>query len=367
MEKGAFYPMIGLMSGTSGDGLDIVFAHFSDADPKSWNFDLIKGETVPFPQTLAEELAQSHLLSAEKLALLDIAFGKWMGEQVAEFCQRNRFSPLAVASHGHTVYHQPHLGLTLQIGNGWPLHLSSGLPVVNDFRSLDVQLGGQGAPLVPIGDRLLFGEYDYCLNLGGIANISMESKGKRIAFDICPFNLLFNHFAKKVGKDYDEYGDLASQGNPISSLLQKLEHLPYYRIDGAKSLGREDIERDFLPLLEGETLPIPDTMATLSEHFALRIQKVLDDQFKQRNTMLCTGGGSYNRHFIDRLRSKLKHNTEVLVPNESLVNFKEALVFAFLGLLRILGKTNSLSSVTGARKDSCGGTMYGFSNENNLN
>src|SRR5690554_2087896 len=267
------YKMIGLMSGTSGDGLDITYCEFTKEE--SWSFQIIKSETTPFPPSLEESLKLAHRFAGEELAHLDILFGKWMGQRVRSFCEDNGFSPDAVDSHGHTVFHQPDNGLTLQIGNGWALHHASGLPVINDFRSLDVMLGGQGAPLVPIGDRLLFGEYDFCLNLGGIANISMETSNGRKASDICPFNLLLNRYAQRKGLRYDDQGKLAEQGMLIPDLFERLENLSLYREDKGKSLGREDIEATYLPLLNSYSTHPEDVLSTLVEHFSSRISKTV--------------------------------------------------------------------------------------------
>ncbi|HSI78502.1 MAG TPA: anhydro-N-acetylmuramic acid kinase [Lunatimonas sp.] len=354
----ATYPMIGLMSGTSGDGLDIVYATFEFS--KGWTFELVCGETIPFPGDLGNDLSHCHLFNGKDLALLDIRFGHWMGKQVADFCNQNGVKPLAVASHGHTVFHQPEKLLTLQIGNGWALHTSSHLPVVNDFRSLDVQLGGQGAPLVPIGDKLLFSSYDYCLNLGGIANISMERGNQRIAYDVCPFNLLFNFFAKKAGKPYDDSGRLARSGTVIPHLLDDLSQATFYTLKGAKSLGREDIEKSFLPLVDLPDLNHCDILATLSEHFATIIASSINETSPKKALLLATGGGAFNTFFLEKLASKLDGGITLSIPEETIIAYKEALVFAFLGVLRLRHEINSLASVSGASRDNCGGTLYGF-------
>jgi len=243
MSASQTYHIIGLMSGTSGDGLDIAYCQFSKSS--TWNFKIVEAETIPFSENLEKDLVNSHLLSSLDLNILDVAFGRWMGEVTKDFITRHGINVQAIASHGHTVFHQPSKGLSLQIGNGWAMHAASGLPVVNDFRMLDVQLGGQGAPLVPIGDALLFDEFGYCINLGGIANISMEIAGQRKAFDICPFNLLLNHYAQTLGQPFDKGGQLARSGKIIPGMLDRLNALPYYSIKGAKSLGREDLQEYF--------------------------------------------------------------------------------------------------------------------------
>ncbi|SHO62180.1 anhydro-N-acetylmuramic acid kinase [Algoriphagus zhangzhouensis] len=351
------YQVIGLMSGTSGDGLDIAFCEFYKEN--SWSFQIIKAETVPFPSGLGEKLMNSHLLPALDLNLLDVEFGKWMGEQVNEFCNRHDYSPLAVCSHGHTVFHQPQKGLSLQIGNGWAIQSACGLKVINDFRMKDVQLGGQGAPLVPIGDQELFSDKDFCINLGGISNISMEYQGKRIAFDISPFNILLNPIAEKLGAPYDDQGIWASEGKVQTELLDQLNEVPFYQKSGAKSLGREDMENDFIPLIEHFEASEKDKLATLLEHYAFQIAKTIQEKSeKEKPSVLITGGGAYNLYFIERLDFHLQGKWNFSPAEKKLIEFKEALIFALLGLLRILGQDNCLASVTGASRNSSGGVIY---------
>lgn len=352
------YSLIGLMSGTSGDGLDIAYVSFEKE--AGWSFQLEKAETVPFPTELGKKLATAHLLSGLELAQLDVNFGTWMGIHVRDFIKERQIEPLAVASHGHTVFHQPAMRLSLQIGNGWALHQASGQKVINDFRMLDVQLGGQGAPLVPIGDKLLFPEADFCINLGGIANISMEKDGARIAFDCSPFNLLLNAEASKLGKPYDNAGEIARSGTVNLTLLDALNSLTFYTKQTVKSLGREDMERDFLPLLQQSQLSPADVLCTLVEHYALQISKVIQS-FSQKDSpkVLITGGGAYNHYFIERLDHYLEKEWVQIPASKALIEFKEALIFAFLGVLRLRNETNCLASVTGATRDNCGGTIYG--------
>ncbi|WP_268033468.1 anhydro-N-acetylmuramic acid kinase [Algoriphagus sp. PAP.12] len=351
------YQVIGLMSGTSGDGLDIAFCEFQKED--AWSFQIIQAETIPFPEDLVKNLMNSHLLPALDLSLLDVEFGKWMGEQVKEFCNRHQYSPLAVCSHGHTVFHQPQKGLSLQIGNGWALQAACGLKVINDFRMKDVQLGGQGAPLVPIGDQELFSDKDFCINLGGISNISMAYQGKRIAFDISPFNILLNPIAQKLGAPYDDQGIWASEGLIQSQLFDLLNELPFYRKSGAKSLGREDMENDFIPLIESYEASEKDKLSTLVEHYAFQIAKTIQEKTEiEKPSVLITGGGAYNSYFIERLDYHLQGKWNFSPANKKLIEFKEALIFAFLGLLRILEQDNCLASVTGASRNSSGGVIY---------
>ncbi len=355
MTAPSIYPMIGLMSGTSGDGLDLVYATFTKK--AKWEYELHFGVTIPFPTPLSQALIHAHKLPAEELELLDVEFGQWMGERVKAICEKEGISPIAIASHGHTVFHQPRKKISKQIGNGWAMHVASSIPVISDFRMLDVQLGGEGAPLVPIGDLLLFPGVDYCLNLGGIANISIKEKNKILAFDICPFNLLLNHFTQKLGKEYDENGNIAKTANENPRLLKQLEQLPYYERSGAKSLGREDIEREFLPLLEGVNLQPQEILATLISHYVSRITASL---VNKKGKLMPTGGGAFNGYFIEELKNRLYGRIEVVLPDPSLISLKEALVFGFLGALRLERAPNSLASVSGASRDNCGGVLFGL-------
>ena len=352
------YSLIGLMSGTSGDGLDVAYVHFEHHE--TWNFEIEQAKTYPFPDELGKSLSLSHTLSGLDLSLLDVDFGRWMGIQVRDFCKEFRIKPMAVASHGHTVFHQPDMGLSLQIGNGWALHVASGQRIINDFRMLDVQLGGQGAPLVPIGDKLLFPKVDFCLNLGGIANISMENMGQRVAFDCSPFNLLLNAEAIKLGMAFDDGGKIARSGEVFPALLEAMNQLSYYAKNSAKSLGREEMENDFLPVIKRFNLSPADTLRTLVEHFAMQIAQVIQAfSTKKDPLLLITGGGAYNSFFIERLNHFLENNWQQYKANAKLIEFKEALIFAFLGVLKLRGENNCLASVTGASEDNCGGTVYG--------
>lgn len=355
MEK---YDVIGVMSGTSGDGLDLAACTFTKKD-SSWAFEIKKSKTIPFPEPIGNLLSTAFRLSALDLAKLDVDFGSWVGEQINSFIEEFNLQPQAVCAHGHTVFHQPKSGFSLQIGNGWAIREKSEIPVINDFRMRDIQLGGQGAPLVPIGDQLLFTGIDFCINLGGISNISMEAEHKRVAFDISPFNLLLNHFAKKLGAEYDKDGAWAAEGITDEALFKKLNSLDFYSQSGAKSLGREDIEENFLPILESSHLSSKDISSTLVEHFSFQIAKVI---LKYKNTdkpkVLITGGGAYHRYFIDRLDHYLDSQWDKVSASKELIEFKEALIFGFLGVLKLRGEANCLASVTGAKSDSCGGTLY---------
>ncbi len=354
------------MSGSSLDGLDIALVRFEEENDK-YRFQILEAETLPYPDFWKKQLAEAFHKRPEELHDLDKAYGQYLGEQVLAFAQKHKVTPDFVASHGHTIFHKPEEHYTLQIGDGQELANACGFTVVNDFRSEDVGKGGQGAPLVPIGDLLLFGDYEMCLNIGGIANISYNEGGRRIAYDICIANQALNHLAQMQGLDYDRDGALARNGTVDFDLLKKLNNIPFFLQEPPKSLGREFFETYQKGLIDrglgtedrglrtrDAGLSVPDILATFTEHIALQIALCVSHLPKGR--ILATGGGARNKFLIERLQSRTKH--EVVVPEKQIIDYKEALIFAFLGLLRLEGKTNVLASVTGAESDSCSGRIW---------
>jgi anhydro-N-acetylmuramic acid kinase len=265
----------------------------------------------------------------------------------------------AVASHGHTIFHQPQLMLTTQIGDGDAIAAETGLPVVFNFRNLDVALGGQGAPLVPIGDRLLFGQYDACLNLGGFSNISYEEpSGSRVAFDVCPCNMALNHLSRMEGLAFDKNGQLARSGTVDKALLAKMNALDYYRRPMPKSLGKEWFVSNFLPLFSSGTYDARTLLRTTVEHIAEQITWAIKGH--SISTMLVTGGGAKNKFLLARLQAMIP-GCRITVPADDIIDYKEAIIFALLGYLRLQKQNNCLGSVTGARHDNCGGDIAGLS------
>lgn len=343
------YKILGMMSGTSLDGLDLALCEFV-FDGK-WSFKLIEAETLPYDEGMHRFLSSVYSSSGEELASAHTRFGRFLGEAAKSFLQRKKLQADYISSHGHTIFHQPAKGYTFQLGDGNAIAAVSGLPVVYDFRSKDVALGGQGAPLVPVGDRLLFGEYDYCLNLGGIANISFEQDGKRLAYDVCPCNLVLNHLAGLKGMSYDRDGQIASSGIVQKDLLEKLNNWSYYQKQFPKSLGREDMERDIFPLLENK-YSAENLSATFCEHIAQTIGHASKGRIKK---MLVTGGGAFHKYLIGRLNEYCE--STLIIPPAQIINFKEAIIFAFLAALRLENQINTLSSVTGANHDSVGGVI----------
>jgi len=346
------YISIGAMSGTSVDGLDLAACRFTF--DRSWKFEILKAVTIPYSHKWIGKLSSAAELSAIELATLNNEFGKYIGKQVVPFCADLPEKPDLVSSHGHTVFHQPNNRLTLQIGSGACIAAHSGIPTACDFRTLDVALKGQGAPLVPIGDELLFGEYDLCLNLGGIANISYRTEKERRAFDICPVNMAFNHFTRELGYEYDLDGNLGRTGRVNEELLSLLNSLDFYQLKGPKSLGREQFETIFLPLIYSFQLSAPDVLRTLYEHVSDQLALATDEFSKGR--MLITGGGAHNVFLIELISEKTKH--KIMVPSAQIIDFKEAVIFAFLGVLRLRHEINVLKSATGAHHNHSGGTIY---------
>lgn len=346
------------MSGTSLDGLDMAFCNFSLKDSQ-WSFEVLAAETVSYPPDLYDQLKKATKMSALEMAGLDVQLARWMGKQTNGFIERYNIAPDLVASHGHTIFHQPEKRLTQQIGNGNMIAAVVNRPVAYDFRTLDVALGGQGAPLVPIGDRLLFGKYDYCLNLGGIANISYEQAGKRLAFDICPCNMALNHLAAKTGKSYDEGGEIAQSGQLVPDLLQELNALPFYRQPHPKSLGYEWVHQHVISKLDGSSAPLADLMHTMAEHIAEQIA-VAVRKANAGKGLLATGGGAFNSYLMKLLQAHLPSEVQLHIPDADIINYKEAIIFAFLGVLRARSEVNCLSDVTGASRDSCGGSISGI-------
>jgi anhydro-N-acetylmuramic acid kinase len=347
------FTVIGLMSGTSLDGLDIACCEFVRSG-KTWKFDIKAAATIQYTNSVAEELGRAHLMQAEEFWKIHVAFGKFCGMEVKKFMVAHKLKPLLVASHGHTIFHQPEHGFTCQIGDGAQIAVQAGIPAICDFRSTDLALGGQGAPLVPVGDTLLFPEYDACMNIGGIANISFIKKGQTIAFDICPANFVFNYYAGKKGEKYDRNGEIARSGKIYKTIQNRLDKLEYYQLQDHKSIGREWIEKNITTQLDNTGLSIEDKQATAVEHCALQIAQVLNAHKIKK--LLVTGGGAYNTYLLERIRSYTR--CKLIVPDTKIIEYKEALIFAFLGLLRHQHTVNTLRSVTGAKKDSIGGSIY---------
>ena len=347
------------MSGTSLDGIDLAQIIFDVSEKGTWNYKIIASETIYYTKVWKDKLQKAISFSEKNLTILNSEYTLYSAEVISEFISRKKISKLdAVCSHGHTILHQPQKGITLQIGNLFEIACLINQKVVCDFRVQDLDLGGNGAPLVPIGDRLLFSEYDYCLNLGGFANISFEEKrnnnkdSKRVAYDVCPVNIVLNYLAEQLGFLFDESGNSARGGKLSKKLFQQLNDLPFYKMIPPKSLGLEWVKKEVFPLLRTSTISIEDQLHTITEHFAFQLSSI----FKKDSTILVTGGGAYNSYLIERIKNYKKIN--LIIPPAELIEFKEALIFALLGVLKLRNENNCLKSVTGAKKDHSSGVIF---------
>lgn len=351
---------IGLMSGTSLDGLDIALCSF-DYSNNQFEYTIHAAETIDYSEEIKNKLNIAQSLNGLELTTLDRTYGKYLGEQVNQFLKNHSSYKIDfIASHGHTVFHNPADSYTLQIGSGACIYAETLIPTLCDFRSVDVALGGQGAPLVPIGDYYLFSKYSGCINLGGFANISFHSKDKMVAYDICATNIVMNELCKEIHLKYDEGGNIARKGKMISTLYEELYALKFFHSKPPKSLGREWVEKYVFPILSNyQSHPIEDRLHTFVQHISTQIiRSTQNPESEQSQSYLVTGGGAYNRFLIELCNEK-STNTTFVVPDKLTIEFKEALIFGFLGYLKLSNEVNSLKSVTGARIDSIGGALYG--------
>jgi anhydro-N-acetylmuramic acid kinase len=347
-----------MMSGTSLDGLDMALCEFSESD-QGWNYRLLHTGFSEYSQEMHSHLEEAITYSAEALLALHESYGRWLGKQAKNFLNESGSRVDAIASHGHTVHHRPEEGFTFQLGSPQQIALQSGCMTLGDFRSMDVALGGQGAPLVPVGDRLLFATYDFCLNLGGICNISFEHKGDRIAFDIGVANMLLNYLCAPMGKTFDKDGDTARKGSLNTKLLQALDALPYYGDPFPKSTGYEWFRDAVIPLLSIHPDTPENLLHTGVRHIAGQISRSVQSlSGSGAQTVLVTGGGAFNSYLIEVLQELLGKRIRLELPGPELISYKEALGFGFLGALRLAGRPNVLASVTGAERDSCSGILY---------
>ncbi len=346
------YNVIGLMSGTSLDGVDIVYVNFKL--DKYWKYEIINSKTYKYKKKwniLLKDISQKKINFIEKI---NINYTRLLSKYIKDFINEFSIENIDfISSHGHTALHQPSNSLTYQIGNLPILAKYINQKVVCDFRVQDVKLGGQGAPLVPVGEEYLFPKYNTLINLGGFANITRINKDNLIAYDICPINIVFNYLSRKMEYEYDDRGYIASTGNINDDLYSHLQRLNYYKQKPPKSLGVEWVNSQIHTILKNfQYTPIKDLMNTFSNHFAFQIAKNIGEQ----DQVLITGGGAYNDYLINRIK-KLT-NSKLTIPDPNIIEYKEALIFSFLGLLRVLEINNCYSSVTGAKKDHCSGIIY---------
>jgi anhydro-N-acetylmuramic acid kinase len=357
------YKVIGLMSGSSLDGLDIVHVQLEEVRGQ-WSFTILHADCVPYSEKWASELHHATDINVADFLKLHTRYGKYIGDKVNEFIDKYNLGHQVhfIASHGHTVFHEPENATTCQIGDGSAIAAATGLPVISDLRSMDVALGGQGAPIVPIGDNLLFGGYDYLLNIGGIANITVQRPGgASIAYDICPANQVLNTLAQREGKAMDENGDMAAQGHFLAGVSDNLNNAEYYRLPPPKSLSNEAARDLAFPKLSVSDQNNYDLLNTVVVHIAYQVAEAVKQHphGKEQAKMLVTGGGAFNGFLMAQIeRSLAPHCVQVEVPEAGVVKFKEAIVMALIGTLRWREETNVLASVTGASRDSVGGAIW---------
>lgn len=333
------------MSGTSLDGVDLAICSFTKN--KNWHYKIEKSTTIKYSKYWLETLSNLHKKPEKIINEIDLKYGDFLSKICNKFLKNEKID--YISSHGHTIFHQPENNFTLQIGNGNVISKNTKKITINNFRNLDVSLKGQGAPLVPVGDMLLFRKYKYCVNLGGFANVSIKKNNKIIAFDICPVNIILNYFSNLKGRAYDLNGCMAQTGNLAPDLLKKLNSLQFYSKRHPKSLSREWVEKNIIPLIKNN-IKIEDVLHTLCEHIGIQIGKLLTDK-----EALFSGGGVFNTYLLSRI--KFYSKSKIIIPDKLSIEFKEALIFAFLGVLRARGEVNCLQSVTGAIKDNCGGEV----------
>ena len=341
------------MSGSSLDGLDIAYCQFDYTG--KWTYALLKSKAAPLGNW-ENKLKNATQLNEQELAQLSIEFAKYLAQEVQLFIQENKITEIdAVVSHGHTIYHYPEKGITCQIGDGQTLANLLELKVINNLRQKDMDAGGQGAPIVPIGDLHLFADYPICLNIGGIANLSIQLQNQMIAFDVCTANQILNYYANKLGLDYDDKGSIARKGKINTTLLNQLNNLDFYKNENPKSLDNS-FRNQLIKIIDFEEQNIENVLATYVEHIVIQIYKAIKQHNIDQSKMLITGGGAFNTFLIERIQATLK--AEIVIPNKDVINYKEAIVMAFIGVLNLRNEVNVLASVTGAKQDTVCGDVF---------
>jgi len=357
------YIGLGLMSGSSLDGLDLALVAFDVANKEIKSWELLFAKELVFPSELKDRLSKAITLSSQKLAQLDHDLGVWMGASSANFIKDSNIEVDYIASHGHTVFHFADHGFTKQIGAAATMVSKTGIPVISDFRSSDMAHGGQGAPLAPVVEHYLYPGYEFYLNLGGIANISLHLENKIIAFDVCPANQILNKLAGEKNIAFDKGGCLAAKGKVDHDLMNLLNKDPFLKMDYPKSLDNNSLQEIYFPILENSKISTEDKLCTAVQFIANCLADAISKSFTKENAnfeeikLYITGGGAFNKFLIEKIHLALP-NIELVLPSEDDINFKEAILMSLLGLLRILNKPNSFASVTGAMKDTVNGAIY---------
>lgn len=354
------YNVVGVMSGTSMDGLDIAHVTLEEQESGKWSYSLNAATTISYGEKWRLRLSKLRHQNSLVFHKTDRFYGQYIGESIQSFLDVNKLTADLIASHGHTVFHQPENNITVQIGDGNSIYAYTNVPCVTNFRALDVILGGEGAPLVGVADQMLFGEYDMCLNLGGFANISADINGNRVAYDVGPCNIVLNRIAREFDQEFDKDGEIAERGTINYDLLDELNNVEYYSYEPPKSLGREWISTHFWDRVRSSEATKEDKMKTLVDHIAQQIGQSIDDLSSGNaagKKVFITGGGAFNKSLITHIRNHTE--AEVIVPDDAMVDYKEALAFALLGLLRVQNKINVYNVATGASMSSVSGSLHG--------
>lgn len=356
------YRAIGQMSGSSLDGIDLVMVEFDEVG-KVWNYNIEAATTIPYPEEWKQKLSNATQLNAHDYLQLHSEYGHYLGKQIEDFIDKNELAHRVqlIASHGHTTFHEPQNYFTAQLGDGASIAAETSTNVVSDLRALDVALGGQGAPIVPMGERLLFGNYTYLLNLGGIANVTIQTNEKSMAFDIAAANQILNKIAQLKGYEFDNNGEIAKQGTVNTTLLTELNKIAYYQKQAPKSLANTFSTETIWPILEKANISVEDLARTYCEHISLQISYAIAS-FKNSNeveNMLITGGGAFNKTLTKCISNAIKaYNIQTEIPDQDTINYKEAIIMALLGILRWREENTTIASVTGAKRSSIGGAIW---------
>lgn len=356
------YRVIGLMSGSSGDGLDIAFVTLEENRGK-WNFEIVHADCVPYSDAWQKRISQATTLSAYEFQLFHHEYGVYTGSLVNNFVEQYNlaYRVQLIGSHGHTIFHNPSRGISVQAGSGAAIAALTGINVISDLRSMDLALGGQGAPIVPVGEQLLFSEFDYYLNLGGIANVSVKKENTWRAWDVCAANRVLNAVAAMNDKLYDDKGAMARTGKTDTTLLTKLNALDYYKLASPKSLGNDFADQTIIPLLQQTDLSIPDLLHTYCRHIAQQIMYSLLPlkQNQEPATMLITGGGAFNDFLVQCIEQELNSlGIKAVLPVPAVIKFKEALIMALMAVLRWREEYTCYAASTGAKRNSIGGAIW---------
>ncbi len=355
------YKVIGIMSGSSLDGLDIAYCSLEE-NGGNWSYTIENAICVPFDTILYTQLNTITNLTVPEFMQLHTHFGRWIGLQLNNFIAQFELEHKVhlIASHGHTAYHFPANATTVQIGCGAAIAATTNLPVVNDLRAMDMAFGGQGAPIVPICEQLLFKNYNAFINIGGISNITINNGEIITAFDVCAANRILNVLANELGQPFDDEGELASAGTINQNLLQALNNLPYYTKPSPKSLGNEFGLQTVIPLIKQFNDSTINNLATYTEHIIFQLTQAINTN-KVTGKVLVTGGGAFNKFLIESLQNQCRQIV-VEVPDALTINYKESLAMAIMGALRWREENNTIKTATGARQASVGGALWMVNN-----